>query len=312
VSAVLWFLCARRNRLPIAQLREYAGREFRRLVRPLYHERLRRTPELPGGAYLFADIELLDPKPLERLRRIACRLREAKAPLLNDPAEALGRYALLRRLREDGVNDFDAYRLDEHRAPARWPVFVRGERDHKGAGPGLLPDAEALAARADPSKDLAVEFVDVRDADGWYRKYGACRVGDRVFARHIFFDRSWMVKMNGEAPPERLDEERRWVEEFPDRDEVEAIFRRANVEYGRIDYGRKDGRIQVWEINTNPAIVTPATRAQESRWELNREVIARQMDAMLAIAREARGRPPVSLRGVRGVRGRWWGGAGGR
>ena len=228
-----------------------------------------------------------------------------KAPLLNDPNEALGRYALLRRLREDGINDFDAYRLDEQRLPARWPVFLRGERDHKGAGPELLPDADALAARADPSKDLAVEFADVRDADGWYRKYGACRVGDRVFARHLFFARDWMVKMNSEPPPALLAEERAWVEAFPDREEVEAIFHRAGIEYGRVDYGRKDGRIQVWEINTNPAMITPATRTQEGRWEMNRAVIDRHVDAMLAIAREARGRPPVCVRPAGGRWGLW-------
>jgi hypothetical protein len=32
------------------------------------------------------------------------------------------------------------------------------------------------------------------------------------------------------------------------------IFELAHVEYGRIDYAIKDGRVQTWEINLNPTI----------------------------------------------------------
>jgi len=309
---VLWYLCTRRNRLPILRLREFAGPRFRRLVRPLYYEAIRRRRALPGGAYLFSDLEILDPRPLAAVRRIAARLREHEATVLNDPSRALGRYALLRRLFRDGVNDFDVYRLDEGRVPERWPVFLRGERDHKGPRSGLLADAAALAAHAgaDPAADLVVELADCRDPDGLHRKYGACRVGDRVFARHLFFETHWMVKMREEAGPARLAEERAFVEEFPDRAEVEAIFRTAQIEYGRIDYGRRDGRIQVWEINTNPTIISPETTAMRNRWPMNEAVIRRHADALLSVAERARGRPAIALRGVRGVRPRWWAGRG--
>jgi hypothetical protein len=35
------------------------------------------------------------------------------------------------------------------------------------------------------------------------------------------------------------------------------IFARAGLEYGRIDYGLADGRLQVWEINTGPTLLAP-------------------------------------------------------
>jgi hypothetical protein len=291
--------------MPIHELRAYAGREFRRLIRPLYYDDIRRRSSLPGGAYLFSDIEILDPKPLERIRRVAARMREHGATILNDPSRALGRYALLRRLANEGINDFDVYRVDEHRTPSRWPVFLRGERDHEGRQPDLLRGEEELAARLgrDPSENLIVEHVDVRDDDGLYRKFGACRVADRVFARHLFFDDRWMVKMHEEHPEERRAEERAFVSEFPDRQEVERIFVLAGIEYGRIDYGRKDGRIQVWEINTNPVIIHEATREHRNRWALNVEVIAQVVEGLQAIAEKAAEAAPIPLRGVRGVRG---------
>jgi hypothetical protein len=46
---------------------------------------------------------------------------------------------------------------------------------------------------------------------------------------------------------------------------VRRIFEKANIEYGRIDYGVcRDGRIVVWEINTNPMVLMmPCDIAEE-------------------------------------------------
>ena len=41
----------------------------------------------------------------------------------------------------------------------------------------------------------------------------------------------------------------------PHEAELRAIFKLARIDYGRIDYGIKDGQIQVWEINTNPMLL---------------------------------------------------------
>ena len=52
-------------------------------------------------------------------------------------------------------------------------------------------------------------------------------------------------------------EELEYLHSNPHEKEVRAIFRTwPRIEYGRIDYGLYNGRIQVWEINTNPSVLT--------------------------------------------------------
>jgi len=101
---------------------------------------------------------------------------------------------------------------------------------------------------------MIVEFCDTADANGIYRKYGAFIVGDRVFARHLMFSRDWVLKRRDLSEPEMLREQRQYVEENPHEAALREIFRLAGIDYGRMDYGLLNGKIQVWEINTNPWI----------------------------------------------------------
>jgi hypothetical protein len=301
---MLWVLHERRNRDPVRNLGRYAGREFQRRVRMLSYDDARRRARLPGGAYLFVDHEILSGRKLAFIRGLANRVRD-RAPIFNDPARALGRFDLLQRLQAEGVNPFGAYRGG---IPERWPVFVRDEFDHSGPRSGLLHDHAALeqARLRKPRDAITVEFCETRGPDGLYRKYGACRVGERVFARHLFFDPEWMVKLNAEAPEELLAEEREFVADFPDREEVRRLFEIAGIEYGRIDYSRTPDGLVVWEVNSNPMIIDERTVAMLHRWPLNVEVIGRHVDAMLELAQIGEGRPAISLKGVDGVRPSWW------
>jgi len=49
-------------------------------------------------------------------------------------------------------------------------------------------------------------------------------------------------------------EELEYVTTNPHQKQLSEIFELAQVEYGRIDYAMKDGRVQTWEINLNPTI----------------------------------------------------------
>ena len=60
---------------------------------------------------------------------------------------------------------------------------------------------------------------------------------------------------------EHYDQHLDYVRTNPHADELRKLFGAANIEYGRIDYTIADGRIQVFEINTNPAGAwDPATK----------------------------------------------------
>ena len=90
-----------------------------------------------------------------------------------------------------------------------------------------------------------------------YRKYAAFIIGPRILPRHLFFGEHWCVKAWERMDPELLEEERRYIEAFPHHEALQQIFDVAGVQFGRIDYGVVNGKIQGWEINTNPMLPVP-------------------------------------------------------
>ena len=186
--------------------------------------------------------------------------------LVNHPTRTLGRYELLRMLHDTGRNRFTIHRPTDDLSAVRYPVFLRNELDHEGRTSELLPDADTLAAAlsapaaADTAshRTLVVEFVDTADPAGVYRKYAAFAVGGTVLARHLMCSTDWQVKEADLHDAELLREELEYVESNPHDAELRQVFALARVDYGRIDYSYDaDGRMQVWEINTNPTIVMP-------------------------------------------------------
>jgi hypothetical protein len=65
-----------------------------------------------------------------------------------------------------------------------------------------------------------------------------------------------MLKYPELTGPEQTREEMDFVQSNPHERQIREIFALARIDYGRIDYSFKNGRIQVWEINTNPGLVS--------------------------------------------------------
>jgi hypothetical protein len=215
--------------------------------------------------YIFSDVERLRPPWREFASDVWTALAAAPGgvTLLNHPMRSLRRLDLLERLRDLGVNDFRAWPVSVDRQPQRFPVFLRRPNDHDGARSALLGDQaafdEALAQleRAGERREdlIIVEFCDTAGEDGLYRKYSAFVVQDQVIPRHVFFGRDWMLKAPQLLQSHLLEEERRYIEANPHAPQIASIFDTASIQYGRIDYAvTRDGRLQVWEINTNPFI----------------------------------------------------------
>jgi hypothetical protein len=151
---------------------------------------------------------------------------------------------------------------------------------------------------------IVVEFCDTADRDGFYRKYAAFVVGDRVLARSLEYGRAWMLKDAGnEFSLAMVEEERAFVRANPHAKELGEIFRLAGIEYGRIDYAVKNGRLQTWEINLHPTIGPdphpPRNPAPEELKPIRRESrdhFYREFEAAWrAVDRESGGRPPVRV-----------------
>lgn len=284
---------------------ETVGRALNARFRIIDYERAVGLPHLPPATYIFADLERLDADTTERAGTMWNDLgRDGRSRRLNDPGRAMRRFDLLRMLHDAGLNPFDVYRLTEGRRPRRFPVFVRGESDHEGAiTPLLASPAELDAAIADMTArgvavddKLIVEFVDVRDADGYYHKYSAFRVGPRIVASDLDFSRDWVAKPAAPETTRRghFAAELDYVRTNPHRAQLMAIFERAQIDYGRIDYAIKDGRLCVFEINTNPTVLD--ARWNDPGWvAARRESAAALADALLAIDTPGSG-PRLTLR----------------
>jgi hypothetical protein len=267
---VLAFFVTHPDRNVINPFLDTWGTRIRDRVRLVFYEDLPLVDTLPAAdTYVFANVEDLAPVPLRRACEIADLLAHADAAprVLNHPRGVLRRYDLLEALHERGVNSFRGHRVQLGRAPVRFPVFLRLEHAHTGAITPLLwtqqdvDRAIADAARKGYDIDslLMVEFEDTSDEHGVFRKYVMYVIGEAVFPGNMAFDTNWVVKFGRLVTDERRVAEQRAA---ASSDAHEHVFRElaelAGVAYGRFDYALLDGRICVWELNTNPTLMLPA------------------------------------------------------
>lgn len=243
-----------------------------------YRDLIRRR-DLKRGVYIFSDIERLSKGQACVVGKIWKQLADQVPPdaLLNHPQKSMTRFELLKYAYEKGINSYNVHRLPKGEYQGAFPVFVRRISEHSGNLTPLLHSCRELTqALAELPKQRSIrrdlmitEFCDVSDENGVYRKYSALRVNDTIIPRSIFFDTKWMQKLGGDTladeRPYLYDELRLYLEENPHADELMRVYKAAGLEYGRVDYGVKDGRIQIWEINTNPFTVTAGHMEREAR-----------------------------------------------
>ncbi len=271
------------------------------------YERLPRMAAAEPGLYVFSDLERL--RPLERAAAAELHGRLLAAGpafrVLNDPLRALRRRELLDALHQRRVNPFRAWPAKGPFDAARFPVFVRTANAHEGSFTGLLHRREEVEPairrvlrwhwryrRADL---LVVEFQDTADASGTFRKYSAMRIGPALLARHLLFGENWVVKKPGALDAARLREEQDFLDSFPHREEVQAAFEIAGIEYGRIDYAVLDGHVVVWEINTNPVVIPHPRRVAAPRLARNLRFAEQVIEALSVIEAGLPPGPPLPL-----------------
>ncbi|MEX0807882.1 MAG: hypothetical protein WD044_04055 [Dongiaceae bacterium] len=272
------------------------GQRLAERVTIISYKDLLAAKSLPFGTFVFSDVDRLSGSQSMDISRRWKAICAAGARTLNNPVMSLRRYDLLRKLYEEGINRFDAYMMTEHRKPKRFPVFVRSAFDHEGAKTELLHDQAALDAelarlRAEqvwPGDKVIVEYEHCGDAQGVYKKYAGFRVGDRFIPRQILAATKWVVKRPELETSELAAEEAAYLDANPHQDLLMRVFDMANIEYGRIDYGIIDGRVQIFEINSNPTMIGrnsgAALRSDDSlRGTAYRKAIGRYIDAMEAI-----------------------------
>lgn len=228
------------------------------------YEDLLRATRLPRATYIFTDFDRLSSRELQFAAELYRKVVAAGWQALNDAARVRQRYSLLRRLKEEGINAFGAYRLESGERPERYPAFIRNESGHFGPLTGLLQNETELVAEAGrliaaghPERNLiAIEYAAEPIGPDLYRRMGAMRVGDRIVPTVSAHEASWTAKQGtrGIARQEDYEAENVYVRTNPYAELVMRVFQIAGIEYGRADFGIVAGRPQFYEINTNPVI----------------------------------------------------------
>ncbi len=303
MTYLIYLLVTRRHRSAFDLFLASWGKELASRVKVVPYERLFRADKTPAGSYVFSGLELLSPEQLTLAATCWTALSSSghELHLLNNPLRVKRRFELLRELYERGINDFDVYRLTEARNPRRFPVFIRGENDHAGAETGLVHTQQeldaainALVAAGKPRDTrIVTEFNASVSRGRLYRKYGAFVLGGRIIPRHLIYNSNWVVKGAGRFVDDQIvAEEWDYVQTNPHEDRLREIFAIAQIDYGRIDSDVVDGRIQVFEINTNPQILTPGGSRDATRTKIKRAFAERFTSALSALDCDA---PPSPI-----------------
>ncbi|HEX4266227.1 MAG TPA: hypothetical protein VH597_17960 [Verrucomicrobiae bacterium] len=225
-----------------------------------------RARSLRRATYLFTDLDRLGFWDLEHVSHLYLQMKNAGLRVLNNPAVVRSRYPLLRALRAAGLNDFNVYRVDELETIEHYPVFVRKVHGHREPLSDLLQTKaellkvlDAAIAGGTPRENLLiVEFAAEPLRPGLFRKLSAFRMGNAIIPHISVHDTVWLVKYGRrfDDMEDVYQEEYALLQNNPYAGHLKKVFDIAGIEYGRVDFGLYRGRIQVYEINTNP-YVTP-------------------------------------------------------
>ena len=239
------------------------GEALKGRMRQYTYAELFEARRLPRGGWIFSGAESLTEAELELLELIQMALSSAGLTVLNQARGALRRYELLSLLHAEGQNEFRAHRAGGPLEDVRYPVFVREADEHHGSLTPLLYDRAALRRAMfylklrgfSLAQLLVMEFCDTANEQGLYRKYSLFRIGDHYIPRYLHVGGDWQTKRRTSlSSDEVLAEEYAYLTTNPHLEQGRRVFEMARIDYGRMDYGMINGKMQVWEINLAPVI----------------------------------------------------------
>ncbi len=266
----IWIIQNFQNRLP-----DKVGRK----IQINTYEKLDELRKIDAGTVIFTGLGVITEAQRELSTNVWNQLGESESGfrLLNHPEKTLGRHELLGELHIRGINDFRSFTIQYVKeTDINFPVFIRERKKHTGSLTTLIHSiSEFDLALKDVKKRgynltelLVVEYVHTADSNNIYRKYSAFKIGDKIIARYLTLSYDWVTKENADDHTDKvlytdelIQEEHEYIVGNPHEEELRNIFNIAHIDFGRIDYGFKDGRIQVWEINTLPTFGSMPNKA---------------------------------------------------
>ncbi len=189
-------------------------------------------------------------------------------------------------------------------ADFRFPAILRKTGTHNGEVVGIFEDLDSLGPIFGDRKSEynLIEFVDVRRADGFYRKTRFFFVGDQILTRQHIVSDEWSIHSmsSRRIMPKytELQEEARdlIVNGFAalptaTRNAIHDIRRRVGLDYCGLDcYLAEDGGVVVYECNATmnfaPTFGNPAT-------QYNRASFPRYLSALRRLIHAKTGKGPA-------------------
>jgi len=262
---MIHFVTTRDHAYTLTHLAERLGRGRCRVH---HYERLFQRKRLPSGTWIFTDQERLSAYELDLAARVAARLEQGGARILNHPARVLRRFDMLNALKQAGINQFSVWRAETSPSPNSFPVFIRNEYDHDAGDCPLIPNQAALAERLAELRargyslvgKLVIEFAGEEVCPGVWQRLQTYCIGGAIIAHTNVIDFHWQVKDAGEiglveSHPRFeafLANEQEFISRNLHAETLRQAFELAHIDYGRADFALVNGRPQIYEINTNP------------------------------------------------------------
>lgn len=227
-------------------------------------------------AWVRDPVKERDPRAFEQLTALERAAERAGAGIVQ-PARVLShslRDVLFARLSAAGVRTPRVVDVgpgfSRDRGGLPLPIVVRRRWGH-AVRMHLLETDAAVAAwveseGADAPGWIAAEFVDVRDADGCWRKYRYLMFGDRGIARHLIVSSGWEVRPKDRVvTDETVAEELRFVgAPCVHHEALDAARRALEFDLAAFDYSfDAAGNLVVWEANPYPDLSPPRGRPGE-------------------------------------------------
>jgi hypothetical protein len=266
---MLIYFCTQSHRYTIEPFLNTWGTTLRDRVRVVPYGDADQVSFDHVSSVIFSDYDRLPSEHRLKMAVIADQLIDRGIRVLNHPQQSLLRAPLLNALHTAQINSYRAFLASELPAlnpeSLHFPVFARLANAHKGPATLLLQGWDALQSELDkakthgiqPSQVLIAEFCETKGADGLYRKYSCFCIDSTILPRHMIASTQWVLRIPDLITPELIQEERVFLESNPHEQLVRRVFEIARMGYGRIDYSVVDGRLQVWEINSNPYVMYP-------------------------------------------------------
>ncbi len=150
------------------------------------------------------------------------------------------------------------------------------------------PDQMATALRELPGEDLAViQFLNVRNADGKFRKYRVMMVNGKLYPLHAAVSRDWKVhyfSADMVDHPEHRAEDATFLQNMPQvigeigMKALEKICNLQGLDYAGIDFSLSaTGELIVFEANATMTVLLPE---QGEKWNYRRTPVHRILNAV--------------------------------